>query len=150
MKTHELKPKQHAVLRLLAEGKTRKEAAQLAGVSERTIYGWLAQDHFKAELKRVEHELWQATLAGLKSGIRRSLSYLLSVLDDPNEPTRERIAAAKTVLLTALRVIQAVELAEIRDRLDALEEKLGANNGQSIAIKIEETRTSDCRYDERF
>ena len=37
----------------LAQGKTRTEAAATAGISERTLYRWLDDDDFKAEVDRL-------------------------------------------------------------------------------------------------
>ena len=37
----------------LSEGKTREEVAEEIGVSERTLYRWLADNEFKAEVDRL-------------------------------------------------------------------------------------------------
>jgi transposase-like protein len=43
-------PKASAAATALAEGKTREEVAKEIGISERTLYRWLTDDAFKAEV----------------------------------------------------------------------------------------------------
>lgn len=130
--------KQRRVIELLAQGATRREAAKASGISERTLYRWLNDPTFAQELERVERELWQATLAGLKSGIRRSLDYLISVLNDEKADKRDRLQAARTLMQTALRVIEAVELGELRARVEALEKLLEGNDETRLALNGQE------------
>lgn len=133
-----LSAKQRRAIELLAQGATRREAAKSSGISERTLFRYLHDPIFAQELERVERELWRATLSGLKSGIRRSLDYLISVLNDEKADKRDRLQAARTLMQTALRVIEAVELGELRARVEALEKLLEGNDETRLALNGKE------------
>lgn len=123
-----LNRKQQQAIEALTRGCTRSEAARGCGVSERTLYRWLKEPEFAAALKEASESLWQAVLFGLRSGVRRSLNYLLSVLDDDTMPPRERLVAARTLLNTGLKILEFAEIEALQARVGALEEQLG---GQS-------------------
>lgn len=116
--------KQLRVIELLAQGATRREAAVGAGVGERTVYRWLRDPSFQAALEDAQRELWSSTVSGLKSGIRRALDFVLKTLDAPQASTREKLAAARALLQTALRVIEVAELVQLQKRLEVLEQTI--------------------------
>ena len=84
----------------LASGATVKEAAQQAGVSERTAWRRLADAGFKRCVVEAKAELVTRAVAKLSDGATKAVDTLLAVMD--GEDPRARIAAARAVLEYAL------------------------------------------------
>lgn len=111
------------VIKGLARGLTRAEAAQQAGCSERVIYKWLKEPTFQAALVAEERELWQCVLQGLRSYALSAVRYLGEVAEGTQEGERHRIRAAGILLSTALSLAQWDELRRLSERMDAFEGK---------------------------
>jgi len=117
-----LTEKQRRVAELLAAGYTRQEAANRAGVSERSVYRWLDdaafQRHIRAEQNRLRGEL--------VSALRRSLSKSIRVLEvalDCDDEDR-KLLAARALLSAGARFLALLEASELHERLEKLEQKL--------------------------
>ena len=90
----------------LASGATVKDAAQQAGVSERTAWRRLDDDGFRRCVAEAKAELVTRALAKLADGASKAADTLLAVMDCQDDP-RARIAAAKLVLDLAMPARQA-------------------------------------------
>jgi transposase len=117
-----LTEKQRRVAELLAAGYTRQEAANRAGVSERSVYRWLDdaafQRHIRAEQNRLRGEL--------VSALRRSLSKSIRVLEvalDSDDEDR-KLLAARALLSAGAKLLALVETAELHERLEQIEQRL--------------------------
>lgn len=103
---------------LLTDG-TVQQAAQAAGVSRKTVYAWLGQPLFAAELRKLEGEL-------LQSMGRRLLALGEAAHDavqdglDRNEKISTRLRAAQLVYEHGSRLS---ELIQIVSRIEALERR---------------------------
>jgi transposase len=121
-----LSAKQKRVAELLAAGATRREAATQAGVSERVIYNWLRDEAFRAYV-RAE----QARLRGeLTSVLRRSVMKAVQVLEAALDGTDEdrKLLAARALLGAGARFLALMETAELHERLEQLEQRVGVGN----------------------
>jgi len=109
-------PGDEQLLQALAHGQSVEQAAQTAGVSERTVYRRLATPSFQKRLQAIRDELVTAALgelAGSASGAVAALKHLLHSNDE-----RVRLAAAKALLDQLLKLRDTVTLEQ---RLTALE-----------------------------
>jgi type II secretory pathway predicted ATPase ExeA len=97
---------------------TISEAAKTAQVSERTLYRWLVNQTFLAELHRQESELINNIARRLVSLADNALRTFQELLDDPQAGSSVRLRAAENVLTHLLRVR---ELATLEERVSLLE-----------------------------
>lgn len=98
----------------LASGATVKDAAERAGVSERTAWRRLADPAFLRCVAEAKADLVTRAVALLADGATKAAETLVAVMDC--EEPRARIAAAKAVLELALpyRVVLLDEAAALR------------------------------------
>lgn len=108
----------------LAGGSTKEEAAEAAGVSERTVYRRCDDTDFVARVEEAQQELISRTTARLCATTGRAVDTLSELLD-ASQPPSVRLGAARTVLDSALRWRDAEE---IEIRLLALEITLAATS----------------------
>ena len=116
----DLKPRQvAAIAALLATGKI-PDASTAAGVSTKTVYAWLRQDAFKAELRQAESDALRG-LARRLAGLGESAADALKDALDSEQNIGVRLRAADLVLS---RVPALFELVNLVDRLERLEARL--------------------------
>lgn len=114
--------RQQAAVRALLACKSVAEAAQRAGVGERTLYRWLADPAFRAALSAAEGDLLDAAtrrLLGLQEG---AIEVFEAVLKDASAAPSARLRAAQAVLDHLLKLR---ELRDVEQRLTALEQAVG-------------------------
>lgn len=116
--TPRLTPRQHRAVAALLSCPTISEAAKTAQVSERTLYRWLVNQTFLAELHRQESELINNIARRLVSLADNALRTFQELLDDPQAGSSVRLRAAENVLTHLLRVR---ELATLEERVSLLE-----------------------------
>ena len=117
---NDLKPRQvAAIAALLATGKI-PDASTAAGVSTKTVYAWLRQDAFKAELRQAESDALRG-LARRLAGLGESAADALKDALDSEQNIGVRLRAADLVLS---RVPALFELVNLVDRLERLEARL--------------------------
>jgi len=108
---------QRAIAALLASKKVA-EAASSAGIGERTLYRWLAEDQaFRAALSQAEGELLDIATRRLLSLQGKSIDALEHLIDGA-ESEGVRLRAAQVAIETSLKLR---ELRDIEQRLTALE-----------------------------
>ncbi len=113
-----LTPRQHRAVAALLSCPTISEAAKTAQVGERTLYRWLIDQTFLAELHRQESELINNIARRLVSLADNALKTIQGLLDDPEASPAVRLRAADNVLSHLLRVR---ELASLEERVSLLE-----------------------------
>ncbi len=112
------RPKWMLAIACLLGGGTVAETAAAAGVSERTVYAWLAlpafDDLLRAERRRV------VVAAGLKlqTLTTKAISSLEALLTCGNRPTEARVALAILAATT-----KALDLSDVSARLAKLERR---------------------------
>jgi hypothetical protein len=109
----------------LAGGKTAKEAAVAAGVSERTVFQWLTHEPFKLRVSELRGEMVSAALGRLSDGLCAAADALNELVKQQDADVK--LKAAVKVIELALKVREQTDLA---DRLAAVERALeGGSNG---------------------
>jgi hypothetical protein len=104
------------------------EAAQVAGIGERTLYSWLTDRDFQEQYRTARREVVGQALAQLQRVSSLAVSTLADIMSDKEAPASSRVSASKAVLELA---IKAVELEDIMSRLDALEEEVQKSGRQN-------------------
>ena len=116
-----LTPRQRKAIPALLDADTIAGAAELAGVSERTLHRWLKDGPFTAELHQAQDRAIDAAISKLSGEARAAASTLASIHRDPKVPAAVRVQAARAVLTEILKLR---EQRELEGRITALEERI--------------------------
>lgn len=114
--TETLSTKKRAALRALLSGLSLEDAASVAGVSRVSLWRWLQEPAFNAELQRLEADALQAVSRRLLTLATGAADVLEKALQDSKATIRLRAAALILERLAAYR-----QAAELERRLEALE-----------------------------
>jgi len=117
---------------LLARGATRSEAAKGAGISERTLYRWLADPEFSGAVKEAQRAVLDALCSGLANAALISVRYLARVAAGEEQGEKLRIRASAALLSNALNVWRYYELTELEDRVKQIEASMGVSQNGSL------------------
>lgn len=109
----------------IAGGATRKQAAERAKVSVRTVGHRLADPAFKAIVKQYRARMIDRTLGALSKGIAKAAAKLVKLIDADDDGTSHR---ACTAVLDRFASLQSV--ADMEERLAELERRIDANANQ--------------------
>lgn len=120
--TDTLTRRQRAVLPYLIAAPSLEEGCRKARVSKTTVYGWLKEPSFQAELKRLRQELVDEAFDRLKIGLTQAVDKLLSLLEADGQPGIQ-LRAAQTLLDQG---IKTVELQDLAHRLEVVEAHLAS------------------------
>lgn len=96
------------------------KAAKMAGLGERTIYRYLADDNFRNELRRRQEQILAAAIASLTGLIEEAVATLKQVFADPKASQSTKVRAALGVLQELRRI---KEFEELEERITKLEER---------------------------
>lgn len=118
--TPELRPNQVKAAAVLATTGRISEAAAAAGVSRKTIWQWLKQPEFKAQLNEAARAALDDLARVLAVGSYDAAAVLRSIMDNAHQPGAVRVKAA-IAWLSALSSLH--QIFEFEKRLAALEEK---------------------------
>ena len=117
-----LTPKQRSAILELVEGKKVYLVAESVGGSERTLFRWLANEHFSAELRKAELQVLDAVGLRLVSMAGQAVEALQYVLESPSSKGASvKRLTAKDILELLLKWREQVELEE---RITNLEHKV--------------------------
>lgn len=112
--------RQHAVLPHLVCTASLEEGCRRAGVSKTTIYKWLKNSDFQAELKRLRQALVADALERLKTGLTLAVNKLLELLQAEGQVSIQFRAAHALVD----HGLKAVEMQDLEQRIATLEQHL--------------------------
>ena len=94
------------------------DAAQTAGVGLRTLYTWLDEPEFLADLQRAQDAVIAAAVRGLVGELSASHAVMRQLRDDESSAPSLKLRAARALDDSCLRWL---ELADVQRRLDRLE-----------------------------
>ena len=106
-----------AIVALLTTGDVSK-AAQAAGVSRESLYRWLRDPRFKAELRQAEGDAMRG-LARRLAGLGDLAADAMKDALDPGQPIGIRLRAADLVLTRGPALFELVNLVDRLERLEA-------------------------------
>jgi hypothetical protein len=101
-KDEELTPRQVKALCVLIAGQTQERAAAAANVTQKTMIGWLKDDHFRNELRLSMERLRQQFESRVMSVANNSLVVVQELLSDPDKEMRAK--GASLALNAAVRL----------------------------------------------
>jgi hypothetical protein len=113
-----LEPKHIRALEALLSAKTIGEAAALADVPYSTIYNWITEPVFRAELDRLSAELYAAVKGRLTAACNLAVDVMMTELRS-DQPNRVKVNIAETVFDRAAKFAEHFDLLE---RVKALEQ----------------------------
>ena len=99
------------------------KAAKTAKVSRATVYRWLADADFAAELKQKRNAMLDSAIEGIKCHSQKAADVLAGMLASKDE--RLRRMAAKDLLDYSFKVLEGRDVLE---RLEAIEEQMRDRN----------------------
>jgi hypothetical protein len=102
---------------------TLAEAAESAGVSERSLRRWLQDANFRAEYRCARQRLLDGASNLLRSKAVGAVEVLWQLANDPSTKGSTRVSAAKAILLCAFHAAELEEMEAIEQRLLALEKR---------------------------
>ena len=88
-------------IELLASGATANKAAEVLGVSDKTIQTWMKSEPFQRELAAITGEARSAISRRIASLAAKALSTCEEILDDPTAERWARLRAAESILSRA-------------------------------------------------
>lgn len=100
-----LTPRQRQGLLALVGHPSVSDAARASGISERTLYRWLAQPVFRERLEAERELAFRRVAKKIPKLANRAVASLDRVLLDEALPAETRIAAARTVLDLAAQLL---------------------------------------------
>jgi hypothetical protein len=118
------KKAEEILLLALACGATVESAAQKAGISRATAHRRLADPEFQTRLKQIRSDMVQRTAGTLTAAGSESVKTLLA-LQQSTIPHAVRLGAARSVIELGIKMR---EVADLEERLAALEQQMGTTN----------------------
>ncbi len=109
-------PRQTLAMPYIAANPSMTEAAKAAGISRVTLYRWMQDSSFRAELERIRRDAVDLAYAELRGLALKSVTAIAELLEDPDP--RVRGMAARTALNS---VAKAEEVYQLRNRFDILD-----------------------------
>ncbi len=109
--------RQQAALTVIAATPTVAQAARQSGIGESTLYRWLEDADFRAELVRLREESANLARQELQGLMLRSVSVIAEAMDDPDKAIRLR--AARYAMSFAARIGEVEKLRKEIQELEA-------------------------------
>lgn len=113
-----LTPKQTKAIQALLTHSTKAEAARAAGIGTRTLTDYLANDEFQREYSRAARALVMDATREAQQALSPALKALREIVENPEEASSNRNAAARSLLEYGLRL---TEFSDILPLVDAAE-----------------------------
>ncbi len=120
-------PKMQKALLALLTSPTREKAAAVAGITSKTLRGYLANPEFQSEYKKAFGNMVEDATRQSQQALAPALATLREIVEDREENTQARISAARSVLEYSLKM---TEQTDILTRLQELEDEIGVRHGQ--------------------
>lgn len=110
-----------AILALLTEP-TIRQAAEVSGVGETTLYRWMQEKEFNQAFKDARKQAFSQTISRLQQATTDAVQTLRDIMTSADAPASSRVTAAKTVIEMAYKAYEmedlAAELEEIKNYIE--------------------------------
>ena len=120
-------PKKQRALVALPTQPTKEKAAAAAGITSKTLRGYLDDPEFQAEYKKAFAGLVEDATRKVQQTLDPAVAVLREVMEDSDENGQVRVSAARSVLEYGLKM---TEQTDIITRLQELEAAIGGEHGQ--------------------
>ena len=111
---------QKAIVALIETG-TIKEAAEVAGIGQTTIFRWLQDSQFRRAYREARSRLVEIAISQVQKVCGEAVWVLQGIMNDKALAPGPRVSAARAVLDFAMK---GVELEDLKERIEKLEERL--------------------------
>jgi len=108
---------EQAIVALIAQP-TIPAAAMVTGVADVTLWRWLQRPDFLRAFREARRQVVEQALGEVQAATIDAVQTLRDVMLNPDTPPASRVAAARTILDTAIR---GVELLDLESRIADLE-----------------------------
>lgn len=116
-------PKKQKALLALLTNPTKEKAAAAAGITPKTLRGYLTDPVFQAEYKRAFSELVEDATRQAQQDMGPALSTLREIVGDEGENAQARISAARSILKYSLKLTETTDILTRLDELEKLMER---------------------------
>jgi len=110
--------KQEKAIAALLTTDSVSQAANVAGVGERTLYRWLQEPVFLEQYRKAHKTALDQAISTLQERSNAAARALVDIVEDQEMPPSTRVAAAREILQTS---IKGVERDDFESRLEELE-----------------------------
>ena len=118
--------RQQAIAALLECG-TVKDAAQIVGIGNATLFRWLQDSAFQEAYREAKRRVVEQAISRLQKVSSEAVDTLREIMTDTEKPASSRVTAARTILEMA---IKAVELEDLEVRIVDLERHIRKKRGK--------------------
>ncbi|WP_024333222.1 hypothetical protein [Desulfotignum balticum] len=119
-----LSANQLKAIKALVSHNTVAEAAEACKMGRQTLYRFMRDPLFDAELRKARRVLVNRAILSLQQSCRYAATALAQICRDDEAPPSARVAAAREILSQTMK---AIEIEDIEERLQALEDQLNYN-----------------------
>jgi hypothetical protein len=123
-KNETLTANQLKAIKALVSHDTVAEAAEACNLGRQTLYRFMREPLFDAELKKAKRVLVNRAILSLQQSCRHAATALAQICRDTDAPPSARVSAAREILGQTMK---ALEVESIEERLKALEDRLNIN-----------------------
>lgn len=117
-------PKPQKALLALLTNPTKEKAAAAAGITSKTLRGYLADPEFQAEYRKAFAGMVEDATRQAQQAIAPALSTLREVVEDSGEGSQFRISAARSILEYSLKLTEQNDiLAKLKELEKAVERR---------------------------
>lgn len=120
-------PKKHKALLALLTNPTKERAAEAAGITSKTLRGYLADPEFQAEYKKAFADLVEDATRKVQQTLEPAVAALREIMEDRSENGQVRVSAARSVLEYGLKM---TEQTDILTRIQELEAAMEVEYGK--------------------
>ena len=120
-------PKKHKALLALLTNPTKERAAEAAGITSKTLRGYLADPEFQAEYKKAFADLVEDATRKVQQTLEPAIAVLREIMEDRSENGQVRVSAARSVLEYGLKM---TEQTDILTRIQELEAAMEGEYGK--------------------
>ena len=124
----------NAILHILA-ARTMKEAAEKAGISRNTLYEWMKNPAFKAELRWHREFVFEEALEQLKMETVKAVDVFGEILDNPDVKAFYKREAALDVLKLVMKTREQSKITQLERKVSDLEKKLSERTAVQPKVK---------------
>lgn len=121
-------PRKEKALQALLVCRTRREAAQMAGISETTLRTYLQEPEFQSRYRQAFGDLVESAARQAQQAINPALSTLREIMEDGDEQAQARITAARSVLEYAVKLTEQVDVLEQLRELEKWRDETDGNH----------------------
>ena len=113
--------RQQKAIQALLETGTIKEASEVCGIPQPTLFRWFQEPDFRREYQKARGRLLELAISQIQKICGEAVKVLQTIMNDEKMAGAVRVSAVRAVLDLG---IKGAEVEDLRMRIEAIEEKL--------------------------